>query len=439
MSFFSRYVIKLILVIDLILVLGLLAEQKLTVVDAGLYTAFGRFSGWEKGEHAQLHTPDTPVQKEEVLRPRRTRHYPCVGYTVWENEPPPGHAALPLPRLQELATILHCMAAKANVRAVAVSTPLAWEDRSDRMARLMVSRAVQELRHVALGLPARTAAQAETTPSQLSQIAIPAAQIQGSTSSLPSANKPLPYQPPTSDEAEAALLWAPDYIEDEPLTHDADSGLSLPLLARWNGEVLPTLPLRLALAQLGLSPADVQVRMGKSIRLGQRLLPLDAHGRTPLGAARVRPMPLSEVLTARPETSQSAVELAVLTRTFSPAEKGLRAKRLAGTLSLLLSTESDTYLPTERPKGGKLMELNFMQANTAGRVLLAAIVICALIWLPMLPLRKRSMALAGLLLAILSLALSWAAYDTWMSLCAWLICWALLLPSTHWLARSLKA
>lgn len=438
MSLFSRYIIKLILLIDLLLVVGLMAEQKLTGPDAFIYTAAGRISGWAKDEHAQLHTPDTPVQMEKILLPRRTRLYPTVCYTVWDDELPPGQAALPLPRLQELATILHCLATKAGVRAVAVSTPLVWEDRQDRMTQLMVSRSIQELSHTAIGLPARTAAQAEATPALLHGAAIPAANIQGSISTLPSANKPLPYHLPTADNA--APLWAPDYVEDETLTHGSSAaGLSLPLLTRWNGEVLPTLPLRLALAQLGLSPADVQVRMGKSLLLGKRILPIDAHGRTPLGAARVQPLPLHELLTARTGGSQPAPACAVIARAYSPSRDNHRAEQLAATLSQLLSSEIDSYLPTERPDGGKLMELNPLQATYAGRIALAALIICALIWLPLLSPRKRQAALGALLIGIISLAIIWGTQGIWMSLCAWLACWALLLPSSNWLARSLKA
>ena len=45
--------------------------------------------------------------------------------------------------------------------------------------------------------------------------------------------------------------------------------ISFPLLMRWNGETLPTLHFRLALARLGLAGKDVKVRLGKDITYTQ--------------------------------------------------------------------------------------------------------------------------------------------------------------------------
>ncbi|MDH3592466.1 MAG: adenylate/guanylate cyclase domain-containing protein, partial [Planctomycetota bacterium] len=52
-----------------------------------------------------------------------------------------------------------------------------------------------------------------------------------------------------------------------------------PLLARCGGGLVPSLPLRAACAHLGVSPNDIDVRLGDRIDLGgQRTIPIDARG-----------------------------------------------------------------------------------------------------------------------------------------------------------------
>lgn len=435
MSPLSRHIIKLIFLVDVILALSILAEQKLSQVDAAFYTALGRLTGHASGDYAQLHTPGAPVQMEKVILREQKSFYPTVRHIVWVADGREDLPSLPLPKLQELATILNCLKNKIGVSDVGVSTPLMWEDERDEMAHHMLTRALQGYHHVCLGLPARNAAQAEATPEQLKAAIIPARQIEGNPAALPYANTPLPYHSPVADAS--ALLWAPDYVEDEPNSRDAAQGvqgLSAPLLMRWKGDVLPTLPLRLALAKLGLSPADVQVRLGKSIRIGKRLLPLDAQGRAPLGAARVKPTPLAEVLSAPPATGQEP-GAAILSRAFTPEHSSKRGEQLAATLSLLLGNEEEAYIPTERPAGNMLLELNPLQSALAGRLLIAALVVCALVWLPLLPARRRYAVLGGVAGLFFITCLVWFCLGMWASLSAAALCGGLLTGAIHLLSK----
>lgn len=433
MSRFSRYIIKLILLIDLMLVVGILAEQKLAGVDSYIYTLAGRICGRATTDRALLHTPGTPIPLEQVVLRKHTPRYPHVLYLEWDE----GETE-PTPKIQELATILHCLATKTKTHAVGVSTPLMWVDSGDAMAHHMVDKALQELRHTVIGFSGRTAAQAGPTPEQLTGAAIPRSNIRGNTGSLPSANTPLPYHLPMAD---GAPLWAPDYIEDEPLTHDESlsHGLSQPLLTRWNGEVMPTLALRLALAELGLTPADVQVNIGKSIRIGERMLPLDAHGRTPLGAARAQQKSLHQILTAPANDNKEEINYAIVARAFSPTLSGQRGKSLAATLSRLLSKEEESFLTSTRPQGNYVLEMNAMQATGAGRVILAALIVCLLIWLPLLSERILKPLLIALPCGIILLAIIWGIQGIGMSLCAWILCGVLLYPICRWLSRLSKS
>ncbi|MCH5284652.1 MAG: hypothetical protein J1E42_03540 [Akkermansiaceae bacterium] len=439
MSRTTLQLIKLILCVDLILAIGLLAEQKLAGADTWLYTTAGQLCGWAKGEYAQLLTPGATPALEPTLRRQTTRSYPPVYYTEWNDDLYEGQTSLPQPRLQELATLLNCMAGRAGIRSVGVSSPLMWEDRSDHMTHLMLAKALSEFPHAIIGLAGRNAAQAQTTPEQLLPAALPAAHVEGSISGLPAANSPLPYFLP--EEALSTARLAPDFVDDEPLTHTttgsaaSPGGLSLPLLMRWNGRILPTLPLSLAMAELGLTPEDIHVKLGRSLRLGQRLLPLDAHGRTPLGAARAQALPTGDILNPRAPRTAREGNCAILSRPFSPGTSQHRARHLAASVSALLGQETTCYFPTQRPAGNHPMQLNPLQASTAGRLLLAALLTCALVWLPQLPQRAQRLAPAILGAAAAGLALMWANQGTWMSLCAWALCCTLLIPALRLLRR----
>lgn len=433
MSHTARYTLSLAAWLLLLLATGYWAESRLSGADACCYTAAGRLlRDWPAGDYAQLHRPGTPVLRERVVLRRPLRHYPPVPYIAWDSElpTPDSPAELPLPKQQELATILHCLATKLGVQSVAISTPLAWEDASGEMSGQMLRRALTKFHHVGVGIAGRSAAQAQALPELLAGAVIPTAQVQGDHSCLPAANTPLPYDLP----ADTALLAAPDYMEDEALL-STTRGLSLPLLLRWNGQVLAALPLRLALAELGLTPADVHATLGKTLRIGKRVLPLDAHGRTPLGAARAEALALEDALTAYMPLPPASQRCAVVCRPFAPASAAPRAACLAATLSQLLSTEGEQLLPTERAAGGHLMEHALVHTSLTGRLSTAILILALLVLLPRLPRPWRTVALAALPALLLPAAALCAADGVWLSLCAWLLCCALLAAATCQLSR----
>lgn len=433
MSFTTRYSLCIAAWLILLLSVGYWAERHLTGVDAGLYSAAGRLlRNWPAGDYAQLHRPGSPVLQEDIVLKRPVRHCPPVPYIAWETGA--GEDAsytAPLPKQQELATLLHCLTSKLGVRSVAISTPLSWEDEQGEMAGQMLRRALTEYQHVAVGIAGRNAAQAQNTPELLHAAVIPAVQVSGDISALPAANTPLPYSLPD----EPTLLAAPDYMEDENLIeNDHTRGLSQPLLLRWNGQVLAALPLRLALVELGLTPADVHARLGKSLRLGERILPLDAHGRTPLGGAQTLPLALEDVLTAYIPLPEPAQHCAVLCRPFSPGPINARAARLAATLSQLLSTGGEQLIPAERPAGGHLMEHALVHTSLTGRLGVSLLFFSLLLLLPRLKQPWRRTALLAMPAILIAAASLCAMAGAWLSLCAWLLCWALLILATHCLA-----
>lgn len=427
MSSSYRYAIKIALWLFVTVYVCFQAERRLEWVDACCYTGMGRLSGWSADDYAQLHRPGEPVLSEKAVVHKSSRSYSPVYYIAWEDDAQEDASSEPsLPKIQELATILSCLSGKLGVSSVAVSSPLAWEDAGGEMPKLMMDKAVRSFAHAGLGMGGRNAAQASGTPELLNGAVMPAAQVSGDISGLLSANAPLQYALPAGGDA--PLLMAPDYVEDESLilSMPGARGMSMPLLLRWNGQVMVSLPLRMALAEMGLSPSDVHVRLGKSLRIGGKSFPLDAHGRIPLGAARALPLQVGEVLSAYMRLPSQGHVCAVLCRSFSPQRIESRARCMAATLSALLSVESEQLIPSRRPAGGHVYELNFFQRSLWGQGIALFMLLVLLAALPLLARRTRGIVLSVLLVCIIAAAFICAVYGIWLSLCAWVCGWLLL-------------
>lgn len=412
-------------------------------VDEELFSEIGRLQGWGAAEGVQLHRPGEAIITREVVEEKRSLLCPLVGTVSLHEEATRGcFAALPLGP-QDMAVLLRYLS-RGGVSTVGVSSPLTWQEGSGDMARQMFCQSMGSFRHAVLGLRGHTAAQADFTPVVLRHYAIPEGQVEGDSSGLPSANKALPNSLAATPDA-LQVAWAPDWLEDEPLTQRSPSleKLSLPLLVRWNGEIMPTLPLRLALERLGLTSADVSVRLGKDIRFAGRTLPLDEHGRTRLTHARTTDIPLAAIVRTTPRTAETSAPseeappdtlkalredgCVMLGEPLSAKADSTRLTRLAATFSQLAGKEKVEYIRTRRPVGSRVLELSPRQQGwlAAGGALTALAL--ALWLLPWFPAWLRYILLLALLAWLLRESMLMAQEGLWFSLTACLLCWLLIL------------
>lgn len=286
-----------LLLLILLLLIGFAPARCTREADTGLYEQLGRLCGLGSEPTLQLRLdPSEPV---ETRTEQRAHHYivsPAVGTLLLDDDTVfDTFAAIPLgPR--DLAVIADNLADR-GVKALAISSPLVWPEETADITRDILSNVLQRFPAATLGLRGRTAAQADFTPIVLRDYAIPTENISGDPTGLPAANRPLPNGLAETPDG-ISVDWAPDWLEDEPLTQhpSAVDDLSFPLVMRWNGETMPTLPLRVALRRLGLKPSDIRLELGKSIRIGEREIPIDANGRIRLRHASVTPIRLTDVI-----------------------------------------------------------------------------------------------------------------------------------------------
>lgn len=245
---------------------------------------------------------------------------------------------------QDFAALLKKVS-ESGVRHLAVSAPFIWEGGTQSAGQLLLCATLQNknlFERVVLGMRGRTTAQADLTPIQFRSYVIPVSQVKGDTTQIPAANRQVENDLDTADGT-TELTWAPDWIENEDLTQvpAALGDRSFPLFVRWNGEILPTLPLRLALEACKCTPDEVYAELGKEIRIGKLVLPLDVHGRVTLNNVAVQEMQLEDIIDGKQKIDRMSApfDAAVLMQPLTKQEPAARLKLMAQTLSQLCAQE----------------------------------------------------------------------------------------------------
>ncbi len=417
-----------------LLILGVwfFARHAFVETDTELFNKLGhRFSGWGSEEHAQLVLPGGKVKMETIPVEHRTLHCPPVATLELDDATcREFFAALPLGP-QDLAVLLNRMQ-QDGIATIGISSPLTWPEEAGDMTRQLLCKVLTAFNNPVLGLRGRTAAQADFTPVILRDYAVPDAQISGDPTGLPSANRPLPNGLTDTPDS-LGVPWAPDWLADEPLTQYSPEleTISFPLLVRWNGQTVPTLPLRLALAHAGLSAKDVHVRLGQDIRFGNRTLPLDINGRTRLTQGHATPLNLADLGkgdTIRKQFGERGC--ALIEQPAGAMGDTRRLSLLARTLSELVGVETIHHSTTQRPIGGKVLHLQSQQESWQFLAWGAAALALALLLFPHLHWVLRFLGSLGLLALIGVWVIAAMQAGVWVSLSCALICWGLFFLST---------
>lgn len=403
-------------------------QNNLYRADQWLFKRLGHaLCHWAPEDVPQLLYPHQPVEMEPVVTQTRLRECPTVGMVELNEEScAQAFAALPLGP-QDTAVLLNKLKL-AGATTVGLSSPLIWPGEQGEMVREMLCRVLAGFPQSAVGLRGRTAAQPDFTPAMLRDASIPLENIEGNPNGLPIANRPLPNGLTETPDA-LAVVWAPDWLEGEPHTQNpsAVDSISFPLLMRWNGETIPTLPFRLALARLGLDGKDVKVRLGKDITYGGFTLPIDDNARTRLSEAKVINIPLADVVGRVNLTEQLGPNPCVMLE--QPAEKQntpLRLERLARTLSQLAGVEKILTHTGERPCGGQVLQQMPMLC-TWKPCTTACVCLLFFLWImPFVPGILRWGILLALPAAILWFASESVQHGYWFTASAMLVWWCLL-------------
>lgn len=359
--------------------------------------------------------PDVPYETKRIECPK-------IGVLELTDEvAAQNFAALPLSE-QDLAVLLNKLSER-GVKNLALSAPLVQDGDSAPIARQMLCLKLTDFENGVIGLRGRTSAEADFTPTQLRNNTIPAACVtEDDISGLPSANRAVTNKLLQTPEAER-LTWAPDWLDDERLTHKPSAARerSFPLLVRWNGELLPTLPLQLAMQIKGCAAKDLIIRPGKDIKIGDITLPLDEHGRTRLQQARTTPLNIANIFDGT--NSASAVPATVLlAQPIEKAQVHERSIQIAATISQLCAQEvTEQHIRPGEPGMGLLYSNPVRGWMELGILAVAALFAVRL--LPFMPAFLRRVLMLAALGCVLWLAHKMLLRGEWFRLSSTLLTW----------------
>lgn len=412
------------LVVVMVVAFG--THDKLDALDKQLYNHVSKALGQVPQERVLhlLHEGEIAPPEPDVPYETKRIECPTIGVLALNDDDAANcFAALPL-GAQDLAVLLAKMAT-GGVQSLALSAPLTWEPAAAPIARQMLCMRLNGFKQSAIGLRGRTTAEADFTPTALRHGAIPASHVEGDVSGLPSANRPVPNELLNQQEA-GVLHWAPDWLDDERLTHkpSAAADRSYPLLVRWNGEVLPTLPLSLAMQHMGCTPKDIYVKIGKELQLGDIVFPLDEHGRTRLLQAAIKQLKLPAVIDGGKE-SKALPAISVLVQSPSGKQDNGRANHIASTISQLCAKEiTEQHIRPGEP-GLSLIYKNPVK-GWVELTILVAVLIFAVRLLPFLYPILRKLLMLAILGCILWLAHKMLLRGEWFRLSSAILTWLVL-------------
>jgi len=263
-------------------------------------------------DHIFEATPPTPLDYAIILQQLYDKGYRSVVITTrmtWDRN-------LKSDTLNAKNTILpsHDEFDEINLSAKALSYKLSQFDRS------------------VIGLPVTRGASSQSLPPSLMRASIPIEQVHGHHSAIPRVNQiTLPASIDGGDHCLAGFYS----IENTP-----ESTTHIALLALWNHEnevrLIPSIELLTIMSAHGISPAELDVECGKSIRLGKTgpLIPIDEFGQTPI--------PTTTDVSARRQTNPDIKAEQLLTRKNKPSPNSKQATNSANTLCFIHATGKKT-------------------------------------------------------------------------------------------------
>lgn len=269
--------------------------------------------------------------------------------------------------------------------SVAIGMPLAWQQ-TDIISLMALDQQLDTLASVVTAAPLSRGAVPSPLPPAFRRASIALSNINGNTRNLPLVNR---VAIPDVVLGNKSSLAGFTLLESEP-----DGGLPY-LIARWDDRVVLSFALLAALANHGISPDNIEIRMGEFISFAKDglFIPIDEFGR----------------LTFAPPSSDSSA--AIPAETLIDAPDDLLADQRGGTV-LLRNGMSAADIPSMRfsealiptvsllaDPSATLISKPFKRIPLVYELLLIASLICLLLGLENLPkicTRRALIILAGI-------------------------------------------
>lgn len=308
-----------------------------TVIDRSFFALTSRcftkppFFITGKGSHESPHTLRTPNKQaappSDPLLDIAITDDPDL---IFQTSPPsPVDFAIILKNLQRLGS-----------KSVAIGMPLAWPS-PDVISLVALDRQLDALSSVVTAAPLSRSPVPSPLPPAFRRASVPVSEIHGNTRNLPLVNR--------VSVPDAVLGKTTSWAGFTALESEPDSG-STHLLARWEDRVVFSFHLLAALADLGGTPSQIEVHMGRYISLGKDgpYIPIDSFGRItikPSAKNESASIPAEKLLDAPADflTGQRAGTVLIRNSMSAADEVSLRfSDSLVPTVSLIANPSGTT-------------------------------------------------------------------------------------------------
>jgi len=207
------------------------------------------------------------------------------------------------PSATDWATILDTTR-QTGISTVAIDHPLSWENAGEIPLRL-IDHQLSLFDRAVLTVDLRRSPNSQALPLYLKRHAVPLRNLDGNSADLPRVNR---ISVPPSATGSPNVIYAFRILESEVQQNPDGTRLPAPryTFAVWEKSLIPSFPVAIAMARLGIHPNDIHIKLGSHIRLGNGpIIPIDAFGqfRTPLGAPPRVPFTTAESIETDPGTT----------------------------------------------------------------------------------------------------------------------------------------
>lgn len=174
-----------------------------------------------------------------------------------------------VPSVTDWMLALHNL--KTNkITSVTITPPLSWIDANELELRALEHETTNL--STTLGYDLRLDSSPQIFPPQLSSFVLQ--NISGDLEKVPAVNAVI--SPPSI----TSTIQGFRLIENAQPTLSAET-IAIPLLAHWNGNILPSIELAALISRFDASPNDLEIHLGSHIRFSEHapIIPIDATGR----------------------------------------------------------------------------------------------------------------------------------------------------------------
>jgi len=197
--------------------------------------------------------------------------------SVTFDDDPDGHFDSIPPSPLDVSIILNQLHQR-GVRAVSLSTHLAWENADEVYLKTLYSQGLRPFERVTVAAPVTRSRAEMELPEVFQRSSVPLEKSFGDPTLVPSVNS-IPIPPSIEFPGNT-------YAGFSSIEFEEDVPGSFHLLARWDDRLLLGFPLVSLMQTYGISPDDLRITIGESIQLGESgpIVPIDERGRVQMAA-----------------------------------------------------------------------------------------------------------------------------------------------------------